>query len=87
MNLYVDYIACLCYPSLCLKGEQMFRLLTYPRRSFLAKALMDVVKLLLVAGLASGFFVQHPYAVRLSLGIAIPVLFVLSWLLFPPKGD
>jgi len=66
----------------------MSELLTPFRREFLARSLMDIVKLAVAAGLASGFFFAFGFSVRVALGIVILVLFFLACLLLPPrKGD
>ena len=64
----------------------MFGLLTAHRREFLAKTVMDVVKLAIGTGFVSGFFVQLPLLAQVGLLLAILSFFVLAWILFPPKG-
>ena len=64
----------------------MFEPLTQARREFLAKSLMDIVKLAIAAGLASGFFVAFGVPIRVALGLGILLSFVGAWFLYPPKG-
>ena len=64
----------------------MFEPLTNPRREFLARSVMDVLKFVVAAALASGFFGNYPMPVRIALAVAGTVLFLSAWFLFPPKG-
>ena len=64
----------------------MFDPLSKHRREFLAKALMDCVKLAVGTAIVSGFFGNLATTARIALGIAIIALFVTAWFLFPPKG-
>ena len=64
----------------------MFEPLTKARREFLAKSLMDIVKLAVASGLASGFFVAFGMKIRVAIGWGILLAFVVAWILHPPKG-
>ena len=57
----------------------MFEPLANDRREFLAKSVMDLVKITIAAAFASGFFLTLPVAARFALGMVIVVLFLLSW--------
>lgn len=65
----------------------MFDPLTHHRREFLARSIMDALKLAVAAGLASDFFVKYSMSGRIVLAVVTLGLFVLSWLLLPSEGD
>ena len=60
---------------------------SHARREFIARAMMDVVKLIFVAAVIGGFFVSAPLPVRLVSGVGLAVLFAMSVLTFPKKED
>jgi hypothetical protein len=45
-----------------------------------------VLKFFVAAALASGFFVNFPFSVRIGIGVSMLVFFVVSWVLYPSRG-
>ena len=65
----------------------MFEPLSHARREFLARTVMDMLKYVVAAALATGFFVV--FGVRFQVGAAVvfAIFFLLAWALYPPKGE
>ena len=67
-------------------SNTMFEPFTRARREFLARTIMDVLKFVVAAGLASGFFEAYPLKARIILAVLIFTLFGGSWIMFPANG-
>jgi len=65
----------------------VFQPLTDSRREFLARSLMDVVKLGVAAAFASGLFAALGLRLQLAAVAGLMTSFVVAWILFPPKGE
>ena len=55
------------------------------RREFIARSVMDVVKLIFVAAVVGGFFVSAPIPLRLMSAVILLAAFVISVITFPRK--
>lgn len=64
----------------------LIELFTPPRREFIAKSIMDMLKFVVGAALASGFFVAFGIPIRVAIAVAFPLLFFTAWILHPPRG-
>ena len=63
----------------------MTNLLTNHRREFLAKNIVDVLKLAMGAGLVSDFFIKYPLPLRIILWFIIVLGFLGTWVLYPAQ--
>ena len=55
------------------------------RREFIARSMMDVVKLIFVAAVVGGFFVSAPLVSRLLSAVVLLIGFAVSVMTFPRK--
>ena len=55
------------------------------RREFIARSVMDVVKLIFVAAVVGGFFVSAAIPLRLMSAVILLAAFVISVITFPRK--
>ena len=61
--------------------------LSQQRRAFLAKSIMDVLKLVSAAAFATSFWGALPGWGKILLLFGILGLFLLAWATFPEKGE
>ncbi|MSR77835.1 MAG: hypothetical protein EXS63_06400 [Candidatus Omnitrophica bacterium] len=66
--------------------NQLFNLFTAHRREFIARAMIDIVKLCTGAFFVSDFFARYPSGIRIVISGMMVIVFVVAWILFPPKG-
>jgi len=60
---------------------------SHDRREFIARSIMDVVKLVFAAGVVGGFFVSAPMPLRVTGFAALAIAAVISVATFPKKKE